>query len=388
MESSKENKINGINESPDERSLDFARDDIKAKNIWTKKNDKPLLVLAPMAGYTDAAFRLLCREFGADIVVTELISADAIAYGKIRNQKSEIRIDKEVLTFNRCAAGKNKNTAELLSFFEEERPLMIQLFGKYPEKFAKAAKWVSDNLKPDGIDINMGCPARKVVGSDHGAALLKNCDLAEEIVRSVKANTDLPVSVKTRLGWENDDEILEFAPRLQKAGIDAIIIHGRTYKDGFKGQARWENVYKIKNLLNIPVIANGDVKGIDDKIIRTANCQLQTANLDGVAIGRAAFGKPWIFQEKSKVKSQKSQDWWPFHGRAANNNLTIDKEFLSGVISRHAELEWGTKGERGIIELRKHLVKYLSGFENSKALRIQAVQVKTLEDVKGLLEKF
>lgn len=336
-------------------------------NIWTKKDNKPLLVLAPMAGYTDSAFRQLCREFGADIVVSELISADAIAYGKFRIKNNELRImDRGGRVI---AEGKNRATAEMLSFSQKERPFVVQLFGKYPEKFAKAAKWVSEELKPDGIDINMGCPARKVVGSDHGAALLKNPDLAVEIVKAVKENTKLPVSVKTRLGWDSDEQILDFAPKLVESGVDAIIIHGRTYKDGFKGKARWHNIYQAKKLISYQlksccsVIGNGDISSYEEAMERANNGAVE---LDGVAIGRAAFGKPWIFK---------------------NTELGIKNSALKELILRHARLAQKTKGERGIIEMRKHLLAYTKGLPNAKELRRELVEVEAIGEIKRIINK-
>ena len=311
-----------------------------------------------MAGYTDSAFRMLCREYGADITMTELISADAIAYGKLKVHKVD-KVHK--------VEGKNQNTAELLNFDDREKPLVVQLFGKYPEKFALAAKWITEELKPDGIDINMGCPARKVVGSDHGAALLKDHDLAVKIVKAVKENTNLPVSVKTRLGWERDDEILEFAPKLIEAGVDALIIHGRTYKDGFKNVSRWENIYKIKDLSlkikdKIAIIGNGDIHSYEEAIEKSKSGDIQ---LDGVAIGRASFGCPEIFSPKK---------------------LSAISYQLPGLILRHATLNYETKGEHGIIEFRKHLLSYLKGFAGAKELRVQAVKIKTLEDVVSILK--
>lgn len=336
------------------------------KNFWTKKNHKPLLVLAPMAGYTDSAFRQLCREFGADIVVSELVSADAIAFGKLKVQSKKLKVEVGYTIIE----GKNMATAEMLSFSRKERPFVVQLFGKYPEKFALASKWVSEELKPDGIDVNMGCPARKVVGSDHGAALLKNPDLAVEIVKAVKENTKLPVSVKTRLGWESDDQILDFAPMLVEAGIDAIIIHGRTYKDGFKGKARWENIYqtglRIKNSEysdKVAVIGNGDIHSYEEAIERANNGSIE---LDGVAIGRAAFGKPWVFQD---------------------SELRIKNSALKELIIKHARLADQTKGEHGIIEMRKHLLAYTKGLPNAKELRKQFVEVKTVGEIEDIINR-
>lgn len=363
-------------------------------NFW-RKLERPIKVLAPMAGYTDSAFRLLCAEMGADVVVTELISADAIAYGKFKVEKTGART---------IVSSTNHSTAEMLSFYEAERPLVIQLFGKFPEKFAKATKWITDELKPDGIDINMGCPARKVVGSDHGAALLKNPKLAVEIVKAVKESTDLPVSVKTRLGWDSDDQILEFAPKLIEAGVDALTIHGRTYKDGFKGSARWNNIYKIKEIIgdSAIIIGNGDMHSLeslvvsgqrslishqslvsssegngsnnnDKRLLETDDYRLNAKDhvlLDGFAIGRAAFGKPCIFDSSAVV---------------SNAQFSVSK--LKENILRHAELVSETKGEKGMMEFRKHLISYIKGLPDSKELRFQAVKVLSIKDVKKIIEQ-
>lgn len=326
------------------------------KNFWKKLN-KPFKVLAPMAGYTDSAFRLLCRELGADVVVSELVSADAIYHQSKYWFKEEEGIW-------RSKRGKDE-TLEMLKFDEAERPYVVQLFGKYPEKFAFAAKWVSENLKPDGIDINMGCPARKVVNSDHGAALLKNPELAVEIVKAVKENTDLPVSVKTRLGWDHDDQILEFAPQLLRAGIDALTIHGRTYKDAFKGAARWDNIYEVKKMLGdkVIVIGNGDISSYE-QLSTLAKEPYGEASLDGLMVGRAAFGKPWIFSKESVTNYE-----------------------LKSIIQKQAQYMLKIKGEFGMIEFRKHLVKYIAGFAGAKDLRKKAVTVASFEDVVSLVEE-
>ena len=329
---------------------------MKTNNFW-KNFKRPIKVLAPMAGYTDSAFRLICKKFGVDVVVSELISADAIAHSKLSVVSCQLS--------TKVISNKNNSTAELLSFYEAERPFVVQLFGKNPVNFAKAAKWITENLKPDGIDINMGCPARKVVGSDHGAALLKNPDLAVEIVKAVKENTNLPVSVKTRLGWENDGEIMEFAPLLVNAGIDAITIHGRTYKDGFKGTARWENIYKIKEIVGdkVVVIGNGDIKKSKIESIESKVGE-KIIDLDGFAIGRAAFGKPWVFD---------------------SSQLSIKD--LKELILDHAKLALETKGKKGIVEFRKHLLSYLKGFAEAKKLRMEAVKIENIDEIKAILKQ-
>lgn len=332
---------------------------LSQNNFW-KSLDRPIKVLAPMAGYTDSAFRQICRKFGADVTITELISADAIFY----KHKNWYQDEKGVWQSRK----EKDDTLQLLQFSDSERPLVVQLFGKHPEKFAEATKWITQNLKPDGIDINMGCPARKVVGSDHGAALMKYPDLAIEIVKAVKENTDLPVSVKTRLGWDNPDQILEFAPVLYKAGIDAIIIHGRTYKQGFKGTADWDNIYKVKEMLpDLVVIGNGGVKSISD--IQDSSVSAGPSpdgrfniQLDGFAIGQAAFGRPWIFSKGELNQSE-----------------------LKTLILHHAKLADKNKGDFGLIEFRKHLLKYLSNFPGAKALRSQAVKIEKISDIETLI---
>ena len=363
------------------------------KNFWIRKNDRPNLILAPMASYTDSAFRLLCKEFGADIVMTELVSADAIFHNKkIKNKKLKIKnIEKDLFDSDK--------TLSLMRFDQRERPIVVQLFGKYPEKFAYAAKWVVDNIKPDGIDINMGCPARKVVGSDHGAALLKNHNLAVEIVRAVREQIQIPLSVKTRLGWGSDDEILQFAPKLVKAGVDAIIIHGRTYKDGFRNIARWENIYRLKSeflktsrrfaLANVgipteasgknyklkAIIGNGDIRDYKEAIDKSES---EGIKLDGVAIGRAAFGNPWIFSPNKSRCSDRDPD--------ISESSGLISYSLIPCILRHAELCYEKKGDHGIIEFRKHLLAYTKGLPNAKELRRQAVKIETIEDAKAVLE--
>jgi len=376
------------------------------KNVWLRRHkNRPNIILAPMAGYSDSAMRGICKKFGADIVVSEMVSADAIFHNKklknlrIEEQKQTvIARSKATKSSEGDPYGQSKNkiatpyglamtklfdsdkTLSLMKFGEAERPYVVQLFGKYPEKFAYAAKWVEENIKPDGIDINMGCPARKVVGSDHGSALLKNPDLACEIAKAVKESISIPVSVKTRLGWSHDDEILEFAPRLIETGIDALIIHGRTYKDGFKGRAQWKNIYEIKkqitrnkyqtnhkfqitNNKKIAIIGNGDVEDYQEAIDKSTNGKVE---LDGVMIGRAVFGKPWIFQ-KRKVQSEKRK--------------------IKETILMHARLAHEDKGEHGMIEFRKHLLAYLKGMDNAKKLRLKAVNIKNIKNVQEIVEK-
>lgn len=340
------------------------------KNFWLRKHNRANIILAPMAGYGDSAFRRICKEFGADVVVSEMVSADAIYHNKklknLRAKELKNIIDDD-------------KTLSLMKFDESEQPIVIQLFGKYPEKFAFAAKWVAEKIKPDGVEINMGCPARKVVGSDHGSALLKNPKLAVEIVQAVREQIKIPLSVKTRLGWESDDEIIKFAPELVKAGVDAIIIHGRTYRDGFKNVSRWENIYQTKKLISYKlknscaVIGNGDIKSYNEAMEKSES---NGVKLDGVAIGRAVFGNPNIF------KNHKSQII-----RLGFANARRANHKLQELIIKHAKLAYQTKGDHGIIEFRKHLLAYFKGLPSAKKLRTEAVKIESVKDVEKIANK-
>jgi tRNA-dihydrouridine synthase B len=328
---------------------------------------KPILMLAPMAGYTDSAFRIVCKKQGATLLMTELISADAIFHFVKKNPISKIQNPKQFQNF-KLKKFKTNPTYKLMEFQKQEMPIIVQLFGKHPEKFAVAAGWIEKNLVPAGIDINMGCPAKKVVGSDHGAALLRDQERGVEVVKAVRGATKLPLSVKTRLGWENDNEILEFGPKLIFAGVDALIIHGRTYRDGFSGQARWENIYQLKTEAKskkpeIGIIGNGDIKEYGD-------IEKKLKNLDGVAIGRGAVGNPFIFNKE-------------FAGFSEKEKIDLKKE----TILKQAKLAFEIKGEKGIIELRKHLLSYFRGHKRAKELRKNFVRVKKLSDIQTALKE-
>lgn len=327
---------------------------------------KPILMLSPMAGYTDSAFRIVCKSQGANLLMTELISADAIAHFVAKKQDARNKLQtnhkSQIIKF------KTNSTYKLMEFRKAEMPIIVQLFGKHPEKFAAAAAWIEKNLSPAGIDINMGCPAKKVVGSDHGATLLRDQERGVAVVKAVREATKLPLSVKTRLGWERDDEISEFAPKLIAAGADALIIHGRTYKDGFSGQARWENIYQVKNEVRSKnygtiVIGNGDIREHKD-----INKRLK--NLDGVAIGRGAVGNPFVFNKEYIRLSEEKK-------------IGLRKK----TILKQAKLALNYKGGKGIIELRKHLLSYFRGHERAKELRKEFVKVKNLADIKEVLSR-
>ncbi len=320
-------------------------------NINIMKNNK-IVGLSPMAGYTDSPFRSLVRELCPEAyLVTELISADGLKY---------------------CS----KKTEEMMNHFPNEKPLIVQLFGKHPNFFATAAI-AAKKAGASGIDINMGCPAKKVIHSGHGSALIKNCELAYEIVKVCAEATDLPVSVKTRLGWTREgvdnneltENLIKFCKGLEESGAKMICIHGRTVKQEYTGSADWEAIYEVKKELKIPVIGNGDINDIKD-------AKEKIKNLDGVFIGRGAIGRPWLITQV----------------HAALNNLEglKDPDFfeIKEFAIRHAKLAWEMKGFKGMLEMRKNLVCYLKGMPRASEFRQRLVHVESVDDVKNVLDEY
>ena len=226
---------------------------------------KPILALAPMAGYTDSAFRQLVKSLAPQtIVFSEFVSSDALHF-------------------------KSKRTKQMLAFSRKEQPFIAQIFGKNPPHFAEAAR-VVESLGAAGVDLNFGCPARKVVHSDHGSALLKNPKLAAEIIEATTKAVKIPVSVKMRLGINDSRNLLSFAKMVEASGAKLLTIHGRTAKQMYLGEADYEPIYRVKKVLKIPVIGNGDIDS-------TERFHEKLKNLDGLMIGRAAVTNPWLFRE-------------------------------------------------------------------------------------------
>jgi tRNA-dihydrouridine synthase B len=303
-----------------------------------------MIALAPMAGVTDASYRQLIKKVAPEtIVVTEFLSSDALAYGA-------------------------KKTMEMLSFDASiERPFIVQIFGDTPEHFLAAAKIIED-LGADGIDINMGCPAAKVVSSCHGAALIKNPKLAAELVHATKKAVKIPVSVKTRLGWDTAETLIGFCKGLEEAGADAFAIHGRRYCDKFTGKADWSQIYELKKAVKVPVIGNGDVASAADALEKIGN-------LDGVMVGRGTYGNPWVMAEICDA----------FAGKDAPKVPKTYAEKLPMIIE-HCELSVAIKGERlGMLEMRRHLSSYVKGFDGASDLRSKLVRVEKLQEAKALL---
>ena len=309
---------------------------------------RPILALAPMAGVTDASYRQLIKTLTPEVVLyTELLSTDAIHFGA-KKTMGMIHFDKE-----------------------KERPFIVQLFGKKPEFFLSAAKIVEE-MGADGIDINMGCPASKVVSSCHGSALIRDPDLAAQLVAATKKEVKIPVSVKTRLGWESSDTLIPFCQKLVEAGADALVIHGRTYHEKFSGKANWDPIYELKKEVSVPVLGNGDIKTPQDAIDKIGN-------LDGVMVGRSTMGNPWIMKDIADAL---------FRGEV-KKDLTVDTlsfEEKIPFILQHCELSVRLKGEkRGMMEMRKHLASYVKGVEGAGEMRAKLVRVENMDDVKKIL---
>jgi len=313
---------------------------------WDKL-PRPILALAPMAGYSDSAFRLIIKEICPSVVCfTEFTNVDGILHG-------------------------NRTTMRQISLnAEKERPIVVQIFGKNPASFQKAAKIVTE-LGADGIDINMGCPARKIISSDHGSALLKNPTLAAEIVEATVKATPLPVSVKMRIGINSYDRdyFLKFGETLQKAGAKLLTVHGRTAKQMYSGSADWQPIYELKKILKIPVIGNGDIKSGADAVEKLKN-------LDGVMVGRGSMGNPWIFTEIAAALDKKHTE-----------PPTLEEKLA--LIKRHIDLSCQFKDEKwGILEMRKQLVCYIRGVPGASAVRQKLVTALSRDEVFSILEEF
>ncbi len=320
----------------------------RMENFWVKlkkplqfDSGRAIYALAPMAGYTDSAFRQICKNFGADVVYSEMAAAAALAY---------------------CP----DKTLEMLKFSLGERPYVVQLFGSQPDDFGQAAKLLSGKIKkplasgvPDGIDINFGCPVKKVAKQGAGAVLMNNKKQAREIIKAVINNTDLPVSIKVRARVGQTD-VLRFLDYLRGLDIKAVMIHGRTLKQGFAGPVDSAIIKKARNYYGGIILANG---GVNDYNIAVK--LLADSGADGLGIARGALGRPWIFKALRTGQS------------AARSARPVCQAAL-----KHAELAWKLKGSPGIVEMRKHLCWYVQGLPGAKKIRERLVRVENIDDIK------
>ena len=314
---------------------------IKIGNVELKNN----IILAPMAGLTDLPFRLVCEKYIPGLVVTEMVSSKALFYN-------------------------DNKTKQLLKMDGEKRPISGQIFGSDIESMSFAANYVS-NLA-DIVDINMGCPAPKVVKNGDGSKLLLDLKKVYDIVEAVVKNSKVPVTVKIRKGWDNEHIVaVEAAKTIEKAGASAIVIHGRTRSEYYTGTADWNIIKEVKQNVKIPVIGNGDIKTPQD-----AKRMLEETNCDGIMIGRATLGRPWILEQIRTFLED---------GTIRN----VSNNEIQETILKHIELEIKEKGEyTGIREMRKHISYYLKGLPGASTVRDKINHLDSKQEVEKEIKEF
>jgi tRNA-dihydrouridine synthase B len=315
---------------------------------FTVRDDIPLY-LAPMAGVSESPFRRLCRRFGADVVVTEFLSAEGIRR-------------------------ENAATLDKLRFGADERPIGVQIFGADPLAMGEAARLVTDVFQPQFIDINFGCPVKKVVRRNGGSGCLKDLSLVESVIRSVSASTHLPVTVKIRSGWSEEARVpVEIALRCQDAGAKALALHPRTRTQMYSGRARWEEIAAVSAALDIPVIGNGDIKTAEDAV----QMQRETG-CAAIMIARGSFGQPWIFDQTRALLEGKPKPEAP----------TIERRFEIALEHAHMAEDYEVDPRGAAIEFRKHLGWYVKGVPGSAELRRKLHAVVSLSEVEDVFASY
>lgn len=314
---------------------------LKIGNIELENN----LILAPMAGVTNKPFRMICKEYGVGMVCTEMASARAMLHNDVK-------------------------TKRLLNTDGEKRPISMQIFGSDEESMAFAAKYVSNMA--DIVDINMGCPAPKVVKNGDGSKLLLDLEKAEGIIKSVVQNADVPVTLKIRKGWDKENIVaVEIAKIAEKSGIAAITVHGRTRSEFYTGKADLEIIKKVKENVKIPVIGNGDI--VDGE---TAKRMFEYTGVDGIMIGRGSFGNPWVFREIIT-----------YLNTGEKIEPSSNEEKLE-VIKKHIHMAVEEKGEIAVKELRKHIAWYTKNLKNSSEFRASINKIETKEELENKLDAY
>lgn len=311
-----------------------------------KSFPRPIVALAPMADMTDLPFCLICKEKGATLMFREMVSSEAV-----------VRL--------------NPKTLSMAASDPRERPLIQQIFGSDPAIMAEAARIIEERFHPDGIDINMGCPVYNIVSNFNGASLMRDPKRAHAIVSSIRNVVSVPVSVKTRLGWEKDTDCLDFVKVLADAGASLISIHGRTKEQGYSGVANWDRVGEARaNAPHIPFLVNGDI-GTPEQ----AKDALRRSGADGVLIGRGALGNPWIFKQMETY----------LRDGVLLDNPTIEERVAA--VREHGRLQVLHYTERGLVKLRKHLPWYFKGFHGWKDMRSRLVRINNLGELNEILDE-
>lgn len=307
------------------------------------------LVLAPQAGVSESPFRRLCRSFGADVVVSEFVSADGICHG-------------------------NQRTLDYLRFDEAERPIGVQIFGADPERMASAARFVAETHGPDFVDVNFGCPVKKIVKRNGGSGCLRDLGLVRAILQAVDEATPLPTTAKVRSGYdESTRDPVAVGRACQEAGARVVTLHPRTREDMYSGSARWEEIRALARELSVPVVGNGDIRTAEDAVR-----MWEETGCDGIMLARGSHGSPWLFSQARAA----------LDGRPVPGDPGVEELFR--ICLRHAEhaIAFKDDPEKATREFRKHLGWYTRGLPDGKALRSKLFRVTDVHEIRRLLEEY